>query len=225
MAASIAIAGCASVDRPVLPEWQARDYSGVEAQPPVLGGSYTLEGDRLTLLPGMTTLAECGTDSLYDLYLSTLGRVESLSVEEGRLVLHLRENAGSMVLRNASPAGEGGGGDTGADIIGRIWAWKETLTPVGATRSGDPEKYTVELLSDVAKNAAALNEICLQITHIEGEADDTYDRGLELLYQKVKGGDALDFIRGSEIYKHLEHSVDSLDDIADEIQGIVIEHV
>ena len=83
----------------------------------------------------------------------------------------------------------------------------------------------VELLSDVAKNAAALNEICLQITHIEGEADDTYDRGLELLYQKVKGGDALDFIRGSEIYKHLEHSVDSLDDIADEIQGIVIEHV
>ena len=80
-------------------------------------------------------------------------------------------------------------------------------------------------LSDVARNAAELNEICLQITRIEGGADDTYDRGLELLYQKVKGGDALDFIRGSEIYKHLEDTVDSLDDIADEIQGIVIEHV
>jgi predicted phosphate transport protein (TIGR00153 family) len=80
-------------------------------------------------------------------------------------------------------------------------------------------------LSDVARNAAELNEICLQITRIEGEADDAYDRGLELLYQKVKGGNALDFIRGSEIYKHLEDTVDSLDDIADEIQGIVIEHV
>ena len=80
-------------------------------------------------------------------------------------------------------------------------------------------------LSDVGRNAAELNEICLQITRIEGDADDTYDRGLELLYQKVKGGDALDFIRGSEIYKHLEDTVDSLDDIADEIQGIVIEHV
>ena len=82
----------------------------------------------------------------------------------------------------------------------------------------------VALLSDVAKNVAALNEICLQITRIEGDADDTYDRGLELLYQKAKGGDALEFIRGSEIYKHLEDTVDSLDDVADEIQGIVIEH-
>ena len=35
----------------------------------------------------------------------------------------------------------------------------------------------VALLSDVAKNAAALNESCLQITHIEGDADEAYDRG------------------------------------------------
>ena len=83
----------------------------------------------------------------------------------------------------------------------------------------------VAMLSDVAKNATALNEICLQISRIEGDADDAYDRGLELLYQKVKGGDALEFIRGSEIYKHLEDTVDGLDDVADEIQGIVIEHV
>jgi len=83
----------------------------------------------------------------------------------------------------------------------------------------------VLMLADVGKNATALNEICLQITRIEGDADDAYDRGLELLYQKVKGGDALEFIRGSEIYKHLEDAVDRLDDVADEIQGIVIEHV
>jgi predicted phosphate transport protein (TIGR00153 family) len=83
----------------------------------------------------------------------------------------------------------------------------------------------VAKLSDIHRNTAELNEICLQITRIEGDADDSYDRGLELLYQKVKGGDALDFIRGSEIYKHLEDTVDSLDDVADEIQGIVIEHV
>jgi predicted phosphate transport protein (TIGR00153 family) len=83
----------------------------------------------------------------------------------------------------------------------------------------------VAMLSDVAKNATALNEISLQISRIEGDADDAYDRGLEMLYQKVKGGDALEFIRGSEIYKHLEDTVDGLDDVADEIQGIVIEHV
>jgi predicted phosphate transport protein (TIGR00153 family) len=83
----------------------------------------------------------------------------------------------------------------------------------------------VSMLSDVGTNAADLNEICLQITRIEGNADDSYDRGLELLYQKVKGGNAIEFIRGSEIYKHLEDTVDSLDDVGDEIQGIVIEHV
>jgi len=83
----------------------------------------------------------------------------------------------------------------------------------------------VSMLSNVASNAAELNEIGLQITRIEGTADDTYDRGLELIYQRVKGGDAMEFIRGSEIYKHLEDTVDSLDDVGDEIQGIVIEHV
>jgi predicted phosphate transport protein (TIGR00153 family) len=83
----------------------------------------------------------------------------------------------------------------------------------------------VPMLSDVASNAAELNEIGLQITRIEGNADDSYDRGLELLYQRVKGGNAMEFIRGSEIYKHLEDTVDSLDDVGDEIQGIVVEHV
>jgi predicted phosphate transport protein (TIGR00153 family) len=83
----------------------------------------------------------------------------------------------------------------------------------------------VPMLADVASNAAELNEIGLQITRIEGSADDSYDRGLELLYQRVKGGNAMEFIRGSEIYKHLEDTVDSLDDVGDEIQGIVVEHV
>jgi uncharacterized protein len=83
----------------------------------------------------------------------------------------------------------------------------------------------ISMLSDLASNAAALHEIGLEITRIEGNADDTYDRGLELLYQRSKGGDAMEFIRGSEIYKHLEDTVDSLDDVGDEIEGIVIEHV
>jgi uncharacterized protein len=83
----------------------------------------------------------------------------------------------------------------------------------------------VSMLSDLGSNAAKLNEIGLQITRLEGSTDDMYDRGLELLYQKVKGGNAIEFIRGSEIYKHLEDTVDSLDDVGDEIEGIVIEHV
>jgi len=86
-------------------------------------------------------------------------------------------------------------------------------------------KRAVSMLPDLANNAAALNEICLQITRIEGDADDILERGLGRLYQKAKAGDAMEFIRGSEIYNDLEKAVDRLDDVADEIQGIVIEHV
>ena len=83
----------------------------------------------------------------------------------------------------------------------------------------------VSMLVNLTKNAAELNEICLQITRIEGDADDMHERGLGNLYQKAKTGDAMEFIRGNEIYNHLEKAVDRLDDVADEIQGIVIEHV
>ena len=83
----------------------------------------------------------------------------------------------------------------------------------------------VGMLGDLSANASELNEICLQITRIEEEADDIHERGLGRLYQKAKAGDAMEFIRGNEIYNHLEKAVDRLDDVADEIQGIVIEHV
>ncbi len=38
-------------------------------------------------------------------------------------------------------------------------------------------------------------------------------------------GNAMDFVRGDEIYDHLEKSVDRFDDIANQMQAIVIEHV
>jgi predicted phosphate transport protein (TIGR00153 family) len=83
----------------------------------------------------------------------------------------------------------------------------------------------VPLLSNIGSNATSLNEICIQITDIEGRADDIHDRGLKRLYETAKAGDAMDFVCGNEIYSHLEESVDKFDDVANEIQGVVIEHV
>lgn len=103
-------------------------------------GGYTLEGNNLTLLPGPITLAEFEPDSLYELYLTTLGSVESLSTEDSRLILHLRGNAGNMVFDNA--------GRAGVDITGTVWMWAETTTPTGVTSVDDPAKYTIELLPD-----------------------------------------------------------------------------
>jgi uncharacterized protein Yka (UPF0111/DUF47 family) len=83
----------------------------------------------------------------------------------------------------------------------------------------------VPLLSHVSRNAGQLNEICVQITRIEGESDDIYERGLKGLYARSKSGDAMAFIRGNEVYDHLEKAVDRLDDVANEIEAVVIEHV
>jgi predicted phosphate transport protein (TIGR00153 family) len=81
------------------------------------------------------------------------------------------------------------------------------------------------LMPNVGRNAGQLNEICVQISRIEGQADDICDRGLKGLYQRAKDGSTMDFVRGDEIYDHLEKSVDRFDDIANQVQAIVIEHV
>ena len=81
------------------------------------------------------------------------------------------------------------------------------------------------LLSNVGRNVGQLNEICVQISRLEGQADEICDRGLQALYQRAKNGNVMDFVRGDEIYDHLEKSVDRFDDIANQVQAIVIEHV
>jgi heat shock protein HslJ len=67
--------------------------------------TYTVEGDSLTFNTlGPSTLAFCGEESLDQLFLSKLGMGGTFSVEDGRLVLELNENAGRMVFNNGGPA-------------------------------------------------------------------------------------------------------------------------
>jgi heat shock protein HslJ len=66
--------------------------------------TYTLEGDALTFnTMGPSTLAFCGEDSLDTKFLEMLGKGGTVSLEDGRLVLTLNENAGSMVFDNGGP--------------------------------------------------------------------------------------------------------------------------
>ncbi len=69
-----------------------------------LAGTYELFGSQLTLNPGITTLAMCEPESMYDLYSSLLARVTGVGLREGLLVLLLDENSASMSFVNAGPA-------------------------------------------------------------------------------------------------------------------------
>ena len=70
----------------------------------LLSGGYVLLGTQLTLTPGPSTLAQCGADSLYDMYAGLLGRVSGVGQRNGELVLVLDGGAATAEFQNTGPA-------------------------------------------------------------------------------------------------------------------------
>jgi heat shock protein HslJ len=62
------------------------------------GGTYTIEGNKLTLVPGTATLVACGPGSPSQQYLSLLGNVATYSSSGGRLILTLKADAGTLIF-------------------------------------------------------------------------------------------------------------------------------
>ena len=83
----------------------------------------------------------------------------------------------------------------------------------------------VPLLREIVTNAGAINAYAVAVTNLEGKSDQLYDEGIRSLYQRHKNSDPMAFIIGSEIYEHLEKVLDRFEDVADRVNGIVIEHV
>ncbi|MDX3885542.1 MULTISPECIES: DUF47 family protein [Sphingomonas] len=88
-------------------------------------------------------------------------------------------------------------------------------------------RITVEampLLRSVGTNGGRLHELTERLVRIEGHADEIHDAGLRALYRAHIDSKPLEFIVGREIYSHLEKIVDRFEDVANEIQGLVIDH-
>ena len=83
----------------------------------------------------------------------------------------------------------------------------------------------VGLLPAMRKNHDRLNALTEQIAHLESDSDALYDEGMKALYHAHRGGDAMDFIIGAEIYDHLEKVVDRFEDVANRINGVLVEHL
>ena len=82
----------------------------------------------------------------------------------------------------------------------------------------------IPLLAAISTHAARLNAIAEQISHLEGKADEMHERGLKDLYARSKL-EPMNYITGNAVYDHLEKVVDRFDDVANELQGIVLDHV
>ena len=91
----------------------------------------------------------------------------------------------------------------------------------------DAARLTAEampLLRDVAGNGARLHELTERLVRMESHADDIHAAGLKRAYKELGGDQTLEFIVKREVYKHLEAIVDAFEDVANEIDGIVIDH-
>jgi hypothetical protein len=80
------------------------------------------------------------------------------------------------------------------------------------------------LLRNVGANGERLHELTERLVRMEGHADEIHSAGLKKAFQSHRDNDALQFIVQREIFKHLERIVDTFEDIANEIDGIVIDH-
>ena len=82
----------------------------------------------------------------------------------------------------------------------------------------------VPLLRAIGDNATRILELTARLIELEGHADDIHDAGLKAMFKAAGDARPMAFIIGQEIYGHLERVVDRFEDVANEIQGLVLDH-
>ncbi|MFY0398400.1 MULTISPECIES: DUF47 domain-containing protein [Brevundimonas] len=85
------------------------------------------------------------------------------------------------------------------------------------------------LLPAMRKNHERLVVLTERITDLEARSDDLYDAGMKALYEAHRhdgtGGNTLGFIIGSQLLDHLEKVIDRFEDVANRINGVLVEHL
>jgi predicted phosphate transport protein (TIGR00153 family) len=92
-------------------------------------------------------------------------------------------------------------------------------------KTADLTSEAVPLLRSLQNNAPRLNALTEEITRLEEDSDQLYDKGMAALFRGPARKDPMAFIVGSEIYDHLEKVVDRFEDVANQISGVLIEHL
>ncbi|MDF8333837.1 DUF47 family protein [Novosphingobium cyanobacteriorum] len=80
------------------------------------------------------------------------------------------------------------------------------------------------LLRDVGRNGTRLHELTERLVRMENHADELHRAGLKRAFREHGEKATMRFLVAREIYKHLEMIVDAFEDVANEIDGIVIDN-
>ena len=82
----------------------------------------------------------------------------------------------------------------------------------------------IPLLRNVSKNSVQLNKLTERLVLLEGTADDVHAAGLRRAFRGDARENPLQFAVTREILRHLEKVTDAFEDVANQIDGIVIDH-
>jgi predicted phosphate transport protein (TIGR00153 family) len=110
----------------------------------------------------------------------------------------------------------------------RVMLFEITVVPSDAmalaryiVRATDLIKTAVDLLKDLKRNEEIL-KICETLNEIENDGDEVFRGTLVKLYKK--GNDPLDVLKWREIYDNLETALDRCEDVANQIESLVLEY-
>jgi len=83
---------------------------------------------------------------------------------------------------------------------------------------------TMPMLRNITRNGPKIHALTEKRVHLESDADVVHAAGLKKAFQQHSKTSPMQFIVTREIYKHLERITDAFEDVANEIDGIVIDH-
>lgn len=64
-----------------------------------VSGSYTASNGQISIAPGPSTMAECGPESLYNIFLANLATVDGYSLQGNNLSLTFGAGAGELMFK------------------------------------------------------------------------------------------------------------------------------
>lgn len=98
---------------------------------------------------------------------------------------------------------------------------KQIVTLIG--ESANTTAKAVPLLRNISANGAQLHQLTGRVVALEGDADEIHAAGLKAAFKTART-DPLQFAVAREVFKNLERVMDAFEDVANEIDGIVIDH-
>ena len=81
--------------------------------------------------------------------------------------------------------------------------------------------WELALCGDLTDKQVELTE---RLVRMEGHADEIHAAGLKRLFREHGEANPTRFLIARELFRHLERVTDSFEDVANEIDGLVIDH-